>query len=374
MAALALPTGDVPPEERAESGQLLEHEHYWRDRQPWLQEHGYMLRPRYRPGWQPFGGRPDRPIEFREDVHCSLDHSTLDAKRLSDGSLVTLKKVEVDVHPFEMDIRRLLSSEEFTSDSRNHCVRILETLPDPTETNITIIVMPYLRTFDDPEFRTFGEAMACLKQLIEGLRVMHEHHIAHRDISPANVMMDATVMFPRMWHPAVPDMRYDYSGKAKYYSRTERPPKYYYVDFGLSRRYDPKDGPPKELPNIGGDKTVPEFQGDGCNNPVDPFRTDIYYLGNLMRTHFVNKYRGFEFMQELVANMVQDDPAKRPTIEEVDTRFDQSFRRLSNWKLRSRLVRQNEIALERGIYGISYAIRTMTYIVKRLPSVPTPSA
>jgi hypothetical protein len=28
-------------------------ERWWRDRQKWLEDHGYMLRPRYRPGWTP---------------------------------------------------------------------------------------------------------------------------------------------------------------------------------------------------------------------------------------------------------------------------------------------------------------------------------
>ena len=92
-----------------------------------------------------------------------------------------------------------------------------------------------------------------------------------------------TTMFPALWHPEAPDLRYDYSGPAKYFSRTERPPKYHYIDFGLSRKYDPKDGPPQELPILGGDKTVPEFQGDGFDRPSDPFRTDIYYLGNLLK-------------------------------------------------------------------------------------------
>lgn len=27
-------------------------ETWWRDHQQWLQDHGYMLRPRYRPGWK----------------------------------------------------------------------------------------------------------------------------------------------------------------------------------------------------------------------------------------------------------------------------------------------------------------------------------
>lgn len=35
------------------SGELLPYEFFWRDHQQWLEEKGYMLRPRYRPGWVP---------------------------------------------------------------------------------------------------------------------------------------------------------------------------------------------------------------------------------------------------------------------------------------------------------------------------------
>ena len=38
----------------------------------------------------------------------------------------------------------------------------------------------------------------------------------------------------------------------KHYSRTQRPVKYYFVDFGISRRYNPDDGPPLEYPIFGG--------------------------------------------------------------------------------------------------------------------------
>lgn len=37
----------------AEPGALSEPEIFWRDHQLWLEEHGYMLRPRYRPDWVP---------------------------------------------------------------------------------------------------------------------------------------------------------------------------------------------------------------------------------------------------------------------------------------------------------------------------------
>ena len=43
-----------------EGGALDEKEIFWRDHQKWLQERGYMLRPRYRPGWVPsWKGKPD---------------------------------------------------------------------------------------------------------------------------------------------------------------------------------------------------------------------------------------------------------------------------------------------------------------------------
>ena len=130
---------------------------------------------------------------------------------------------------------------------------------------------------------------------------MHKHHVAHRwAISPLflawrlsvvasdcmgmNIMMDGSILLDP-WHPCSPTRCRDWkNGFIRYTTRTERPPKYYFIDFGISRRYDPKDGPPLEDPIWGGDKTVPEFQlsDDACN----PFPTDVYYLGNLIRTEF----------------------------------------------------------------------------------------
>jgi len=127
---------------------------------------------------------------------------------------------------------------------------------------------------------------------------MHKHHVAHRfvpgfhvichvmttthrDISLINVMMDGS-MYPNSWHPRRDERdRFDVSKLAKHYSRTERPPRYYLIDFGISRRYGPKDVSPLEPIIIGGDKTVPEFQNSYA--PCNPFHTDIYYMGNFIR-------------------------------------------------------------------------------------------
>ena len=72
---------------------------------------------------------------------------------------------------------------------------------------------------------------------------------------------------------------------AKHLTRTQRPPKYYLIDSGISRRYDPSDTDPKEIPIWGGDKAVPEFQDS--NEPHDPFATDIFYIGNAIKKDLI---------------------------------------------------------------------------------------
>jgi hypothetical protein len=108
------------------------------------------------------------------------------------------------------------------------------------------------------------------------------------DCMDLNVMMDATPLYPTPYHPCVPAMRRDFKGKVKHRTRTQHPVKYYFIDFGISRRYAP-DAVPLEDPIRGGDKTVPEFQNS--DEPQNPFPTDVYYLGNLIREDFTEVRR-----------------------------------------------------------------------------------
>ena len=68
-------------EEDIFDGQLNEDEVWWRDHQPWLQERGYMLRPRYRPDWVPSwhkdGGNDYYMREDGQDIVASFVSSTL---------------------------------------------------------------------------------------------------------------------------------------------------------------------------------------------------------------------------------------------------------------------------------------------------------
>lgn len=94
-------------------------------------------------------------------------------------------------------------------------------------------------------------------------------------------------MYPQGFHPVHTDRKKDWKGKAKHLTRTQAPPRYLLIDFGHARRYDPKDGPPLELPLRGGDKSAPEHSEANYNTPCDPFPTDVYYLGNFMREELI---------------------------------------------------------------------------------------
>ena len=112
------------------------------------------------------------------------------------------------------------------------------------------------------------------------------------DCTYENIMLDPSGMFPDSFHPADPRKSKDFRQTAKVYSRTRRPTRYHLIDFGLSRLYDPAKGPPLDRPLRGGDKSAPEHQDR--ETPCNPFPTDVYYLGNLVREEYM-EVRSFFF-------------------------------------------------------------------------------
>lgn len=99
-------------------------------------------------------------------------------------------------------------------------------------------------------------------------------------------MMDSKPILPEMFHPQRIWRMLDGRTEVRPYTRTARPVKYYFVDYGHARRYSADDTNPLEVPLLGGDKTVPEFKNDRVT-PRNPFHTDIYYMGNLIRRDFL---------------------------------------------------------------------------------------
>ncbi|OAX33044.1 hypothetical protein K503DRAFT_869802 [Rhizopogon vinicolor AM-OR11-026] len=350
-------------------GALSVPETWWCQQYLWLKSQGYLLRPRYAPDWKPsWEGTQRSPFEC-EDGFRGLFGQIMDATRISDGSYVSLKVLKKSQHPHEVEIGQYFTSEQFASHPKNHCVRFLGVLSLPGDDDRQVIVMPLLLPFAQPRFDTFGETMECFRQLFEGLLFMHDNYVAHRDCMLWNIMMDAKDLYVEPYHPVKPGMKRDFSGHAKHYTRTQRPPKYYFIDFGLSRRYSADEDNPLEYPIFGGDKSVPEFQNN-ADVPLNPFPTDVYYLGNVIREEFLNTKVGFEFMKPLIDDMVQDDPYKRPKMNVVVERFDLIRQQLSTWKLRSRVAAKDE-GLFKSLYrGAAHWRRRIAFIFKRTPAVP----
>ena len=95
-------------------------------------------------------------------------------------------------------------------------------------------------------------------------------------------MLDPSGMYPNGFHPIQINRRRDFRARAKRFTRTLRPTRYYLIDFGLSRRYSSRNA--LDQPMRGGDKSAPEHH---FGNPCNPFHTDIYHLGNLLRERFL---------------------------------------------------------------------------------------
>ena len=88
-------------------------------------------------------------------------------------------------------------------------------------------------------------------------------------------MFGASEMYPNGFRPV------NFKGTANAHTRTQCPLVYYLIGFGWSRQYNSRDV--TDEPLRGGDKSAPEHRSRGrCN----PFQTDIYYIGNVVRREF----------------------------------------------------------------------------------------
>jgi hypothetical protein len=112
------------------------------------------------------------------------------------------------------------------------------------------------------------------------LRLCIESECPCSDCTANNIMFDAPGMYPNGFHRAKTDRNTNFTTETS--TRTQRPPIYYLVDFGLSCQYASRDV--LDEPVRGGDESAPEHRSQRRSNP---FHTDIYYLGNLVRKEFM---------------------------------------------------------------------------------------
>jgi hypothetical protein len=67
----------------------------------------------------------------------------------------------------ELEISQSLTSSGPMSEPHNHCVPLLDTLELPDEPEQKLMVMPFLRPFDNPRFQTFGEFVSFFSQICD---------------------------------------------------------------------------------------------------------------------------------------------------------------------------------------------------------------
>ena len=168
------------------AAQLNSVELVWRDRQEYLESRGYLLRSRYKPGWTASWKldptiKPSRAEDFPQayvstktssvinnvlnPLYQLLRPHLMDATRISDGKLVILKRINAD--SAELKIAMHFSSRTMREDPRNHCVPVLDVVPDKDDPNKCFVVMPFLRYVDYPPFESIQSMLNCGEQLLE---------------------------------------------------------------------------------------------------------------------------------------------------------------------------------------------------------------
>jgi len=312
--------------------ELVTRESWWQEHYNGIKESGYELRLSNRRA-------PALP-------------NVMDAIRLRDGSSVLIKRVLPEAGQHEL---------ELTQNRSNPCVPLLDVIVFPN-TSHKLIVMPFLRPFDDYPFQTYEEFVSFFMQICECLRFMHERNIAHRACTAKCIMRG----------PSATGLRgSDTTQNNQVQNIRERPSDHYYlIDFGLSHQYSSRNA--SDLPPRGHaiyDGSIPEHRNEGSCNP---FRTDIYRLGKLVRENFMQKYNGFRFMQELINAMTAENPEVRPTIEAVVERFTLIRNSLSRSALRSPITRRKDSRVPVLFRYIGIMIRRLRYNLQRRPSLQDP--
>ena len=104
-------------------------------------------------------------------------------------------------------------------------------------------------------------------------------------------MLDPSGMHPNGFHPIQINRGRGFKGRAKRFTRTRRPTRYYLIDFDLSCRYSCRDALDEPLRS---DKSAPEHQ---LGRPCNPFHTDIHDLGKLVRERFLKVITASLFLE-----------------------------------------------------------------------------
>ncbi|KAG6872356.1 hypothetical protein C0995_010477 [Termitomyces sp. Mi166 len=192
---------------------------------------------------------------------------------------------------------------------------------------------------NDLPFRRVGEFADAVRQFLTGLQFMHENNIAHRDACYFNLMVDATELIPGGFHLFKPHTCDGVKPWKEWRERSSvKSLRYYFIDFGLSRRYLTNKGV-RDVGILGQDQSFPERS---AIIPYDPFKTDIYHLGKVF-LKIVDDYDGLEYFSQIGNAMTRKDPEDRASLSELLAIVD----RLKPRKLKRRVWAKDNSKLSR---------------------------
>ncbi|KZV62840.1 hypothetical protein PENSPDRAFT_590775 [Peniophora sp. CONT] len=206
------------------------------------------------------------------------------ARHAPHGTRIMIKAV--GLRSREAHIVRRLSSPAMRNDPRNHCIPILDIISVPDQ-DLTLLVM------EEWSSELMPDTPCCLRLFLRALRscvlhmvFLHEHRIAHLDISLRNLVTD-------------------YQGH------------YACIDYEASRCFEGVDDPRIHIDR--GTELPPEMErGEGG----DPFAADVWAMGILFLRALHMTGRNVPELVPIIRDMLADEPCERPRAPAVLRAFD----------------------------------------------------
>jgi serine/threonine-protein kinase len=223
-------------------------------------------------------------------VYDGLD-PTLD-RRVAIKTIITKNLDESTAKHYAMRFRR-----EVRAVARLNHPNIVQVYDYGTEGDLAYIVMEYIQgkelkdAFDAKEAFDLKTIFRLMGELLDALDFAHEAGVIHRDVKPANVLIDA-------------------AGHAKL------------ADFGVARVNDP-EGEQGEATRVGAVVGTPSYMSpEQIQGQTIDRRTDIFSAG-VVFYQFLTGQKPFEGTQWVLAKkIIQDDPVWPSAIVQVPPEID----------------------------------------------------